>query len=228
MPTSPSTKNTINIPIHNFHINPITVHIDATGSVVRKTRDTSKHVIHYAPVMNIPEARGIELSQPPLLSLCARRECVTIDEVSLPPSPLPPQFPASCIELVRSARVLTRYLYLRPRCHLSSQPPLLSLCARRECVTIDEVSLPPSPLPPQFPASSTELVRSARVLTRYLYLRPRCHLSSQPPLLSLCARRECVTKSLYPTQSQWNCYPHLRNDHLRSHNRKYALMTCSH
>ncbi|KAI5733611.1 hypothetical protein M8J76_013807 [Diaphorina citri] len=121
-------------------------------------------------------------SQPPLLSLCARRECVTIDEVSLPPSPLPPQFPASCIELVRSARVLTRYLYLRPRCHLSSQPPLLSLCARRECVTIDEVSLPPSPLPPQFPASSTELVRSARVLT-----------SSQPPLLSLCARRECVT-----------------------------------
>ncbi|KAI5692685.1 hypothetical protein M8J75_011504, partial [Diaphorina citri] len=42
--------------LKNFPVHPITVHIDATGSVVRKTRDSSKRVLYYALVMNIPEA----------------------------------------------------------------------------------------------------------------------------------------------------------------------------
>lgn len=42
--------------LNEFLQHPTTVHIDATGTVVRKTEDDSKRVLYYALVIPIPEA----------------------------------------------------------------------------------------------------------------------------------------------------------------------------
>lgn len=42
--------------LNNFLKHPVTVHIDATGTVVRKTNKSSKRILYYALVVSIPES----------------------------------------------------------------------------------------------------------------------------------------------------------------------------
>lgn len=51
------TKSTYIVKIlNNFLKHPVTVHIDAMGTVVRKTSKSSKRILYYALVVSIPDS----------------------------------------------------------------------------------------------------------------------------------------------------------------------------